>query len=285
MRRAIKAALAAGGALLAGFAVPVLAQDAAEDMADPRPALALMGTVPIYWGEADGLTDLLAGAGAGHWARPVLERRFTIEPVSYLSAEALAGHRLLLLAQPRALSAQENVALDAWVRGGGRLLLFADPLMTGESRFNIGDRRRPQDVALLSPILAHWGLDLRFDEGQADSLRAVDLLGAALPVKLAGTFAPMAQDAPCRLLAEDVVAHCTFGAGEALIVADAAMLDIEGPWPGAEGALGALTGLLSGEAGEIAGNRASVGFSTVENGGNPSLVLVSPDRKRGAGPP
>lgn len=285
MRRAIKSALAAGGALLAGLAGPVLAHDGAQDVADPRPALALMGTVPIYWGETEGLSDLLAGAGAGHWARPVLERRFLLEPVSYLSAEALAGNSLLLLAQPRALAPQENVALDAWVRGGGRLLLFADPMMTGESRFNIGDRRRPQDVALLSPILAHWGLDLRFDEGQEDGLRAVELLGAAVPVKLAGAFAPLGHDAPCRLLAEDVVAHCEVGAGGALIVADAAMLDIEGPWPGAEGALGILTTLLAGEAGEFAGNRASVGLVALKNGGNPRDVLARPDAPRGAGPP
>lgn len=285
MRRAIKSALAAGGALLAGLAGPILAQDSAQDVADPRPVLALMGTIPIYWGEADGLTDLLAGAGEGHWARGVLERRFSLEPVSYLSAEALAGHGLLLLAQPRALSPQENVALDAWVRGGGRLLLFADPMMTGESRFNIGDRRRPQDVTLLSPILAHWGLDLRFDEDQEDGLRAVELPGAALPVRLTGAFAPLAQDAPCRLMAEDVVAHCEVGAGAALIVADAAMLDIEGPWPGAEGALGTLTALLAGEAGEIAGNRASAGLVALENGGNPLVVLARPEAPRGAGPP
>ena len=72
----------------------------------------------------------------------------------------------LLLAQPRALSGPENVALDAWVRGGGHLLLFADPMMTGESRFGIGDRQRPQDVILLSPILNRWCRDPQFDQNQ-----------------------------------------------------------------------------------------------------------------------
>ncbi|MFC3098615.1 Gldg family protein [Alteraurantiacibacter palmitatis] len=285
MRRAIKAALAAGGVLLAGLVSPVLAQDAAQDMAEPRPVLALMGTVPIYWGEAEGLTDLLSGAQEGHWARPVLERRFTLEPVSYLSAEALAGHSLLLLAQPRAFSAQENVALDAWVRAGGRLLLFADPMMTGESRFNLGDRRRPQDVALLSPILTHWGLALRFDEEQDDALRAVDLWGAAVPVKLAGQFALLSQESPCRLLAQAVIAQCRLGAGEALIVADAALLDIEGPWPAAEDALGALSALLAGETGEIAGSGVIPALAAREIDGNPGLSGMAPDARSGTGPP
>jgi hypothetical protein len=122
----------------------------------------------------------------GHWARPVLEQRFRLVPLDYLSADALAPHDTLLLAQPRALSAEENVALDGWVRGGGSLLLFADPMMTGESRFNLGDRRRPQDVALLSPILTHWDLELVFDDSQAAGLRFLGGNGPQLPVNLAG---------------------------------------------------------------------------------------------------
>ena len=65
-----------------------------------------------------------------------------------------------MMIQPRPLSPQENVALDNWVAAGGRLLLFADPALTEDSAFAIGDRRRPQDVVLLSPILARWGLEL-----------------------------------------------------------------------------------------------------------------------------
>ena len=72
---------------------------------------------------------------------------------------------------------------------GGLLLLFADPLLTGESRYAIGDRRRPQDVALLSPILAHWGLELRFAE-QPDAAPQLRALGdLALPVEQPGQLA------------------------------------------------------------------------------------------------
>ena len=86
------------------------------------PGLALMGTIPLYWGEADEFTDLLNGGGEGHWARPQLEAHYRLQPLDSLSADTLAPFTRLLMAQPRTLSPAENVALDGWVRGGGRLL-------------------------------------------------------------------------------------------------------------------------------------------------------------------
>jgi len=224
----------------------------AEALATDPPAerdLALMGTIPIYWGEADGFSDLLAGEAHGHWARGVIEQDYRLRPLDYLSAEALAGYRRLLLAQPRGLSAEENVALDAWVRGGGRLLLFADPMMTGHSDFALGDRRRPQDVALLSPILAHWGLELHFDAAQAAGRRIGEILPpdaeaqapAGVSVDLPGRLAPLDEGGNCTLLGEGLAAECRLGGGVALIVADAALLDIE---PADEDAMPALLGLM-----------------------------------------
>lgn len=223
----------------------------AEPLPTDPPAdgdLALMGTVPIYWGEADGIESLLLADSPGHWARPVIEAHYRLRPLDYLSAEALAGHTRLLLAQPRGLSAEENVALDGWVRGGGRVLLFADPLMTGETRFGLGDRRRPQDVALLSPILAHWGLELRFDAAQAQGRRMRDGVPLALPVDQPGELALAANGGECALMGEGIAADCRLGQGRALIVADAALFDGDGSDPAA---IAALQGLLA----RIFGNR------------------------------
>ncbi|MCB2065781.1 MAG: ABC transporter [Erythrobacter sp.] len=218
--------LAAALALVLACApVPLLAQE----VADQRPALALMGTVPIYWGEAAGIDDVLAGTAHRHWARAELERDFALVPLDYLSAEALAGQTTLLMAQPRGLSAEENVALDAWVRQGGRLLLFADPLMTGESRFPLGDRRRPQDVALLSPLLARWGLELTFDEVQPAGPQLADHFGDPLPVQMRGVWRDLGTTRECAIPGDGLLAHCVIGAGQVLLVADAAMLDIDGP--------------------------------------------------------
>jgi len=236
--------------LVAGLAVWALASNPAED----RHPLGLMTTLPIYWGEAAGMDELIAGTAEPHWARGALEREYELIPLDSLSgADGLARAdgarqgrvRHLLLAQPRALSGSENVALDDWVRGGGRLLLFADPMLTSHSQFSIGDRRRPQDVIFLSPILSRWGLSLQFDEDQEIGERVETLGDTALPVDLAGRFT-IAETAPdaaakCELLASGIAADCVIGAGRALIIADAALLDQESDGSIRENTLKALT--------------------------------------------
>ncbi len=212
-------------ALAAGVAAWALGEREREE----RPDIALMTTLPIYWGESVNIAEALSNDAPPHWVRTALERDHDLIPVDTLSTQNLAGHRNLFLAQPRAFSGAENVALDEWVRGGGRVLLFADPMLTGHSRFTIGDRRRPQDVALLSPILGRWGLELRFDEAQPTGERVEDADGIAIPVDLAGHFAeaPVSADAPseCELSGEGLVASCRIGRGHALIVGDAALLE------------------------------------------------------------
>lgn len=196
-----------------------------RDPASPaeRPALGLFTSLPIWWGESDSVTDMLAKPPQPHWARVWLEQRFQVTPLDTLDAHRLPP--LLLVAQPRALAPQENVALDNWVRRGGRVLLFADPMLTWHSRFAIGDKRRPQDVVLLSPILSRWGLELRFDETQPGGEREI----AGLPINLTGSLALTGRghNANCSLLAEGLVAQCRVGKGRATIVADAAMLEPE----------------------------------------------------------
>ncbi len=228
---------------------PVVEGDAA------RPPIALMGTVPIYWGEAAGFDELLQGEVTVHWARDVLEKHAEPVPLDYLSQEALAPFDMLLMAQPRGLTAEENVALDGWVRSGGRLLLFADPMMTGASRFGIGDRRRPQDVILLSPILSHWGLDLQYDEGQAAGMDSVEQAGVAIPFNLRGRLVVGEAASRCTVLADHLIAQCKLGAGTIQIVADAALTDLEGPHPGARNAFAWLLGQVFPEFGDDAGNR------------------------------
>lgn len=122
----------------------------------------------------------------------------------------------LVIAQPRPLEPAENVALDSWVRGGGYLLLFADPLLTNESRFALGDPRRPADTVLLGPILAHWGLALR--EGREST-------GTPFPVEAPGELTPLpGGPRDCRIEQAGLIAACHIGKGFVLIVADAALL-------------------------------------------------------------
>ncbi|RIV83182.1 ABC transporter [Aurantiacibacter xanthus] len=259
MLRCPLALLRSSLALALGAALALSAPLAAEEREAALPQLALMGTVPIYWGESATFDELLAGEAELHWARTSLELDYRLVPLDYLSPEALAGQQFLLLAQPRGLTADENVALDNWVRAGGRLLLFADPQMTGESRFALGDRRRPQDTALLSPILAHWGLELRFDPAQDANWQMREFAGSPVPTRLSGTFATLGDAPTCTLSAADLVAQCSLGGGFALILADAALLDLADPAPESAPALSALlTRAFGDEAGQGGSARAEV---------------------------
>lgn len=213
----IALALALAGASAACGAAPNAAEQAA-------PRLGLMTTLPIYWAEAAGVGDLLQTSQIAPQVRRTLETRFQLEPLDTLDDVSLAGLDRLLLAQPRALLPAENVALDAWVREGGRLLLFADPMLTGESRFAIGDKRRPQDVVLLSPILTHWGLSLAFDPTQPADERLVEVAGTAVPIVLPGEI-DVEPGGPCTVLSERILARCRIGEGSVTVLADAAVLD------------------------------------------------------------
>lgn len=183
-----------------------------------------MTTLPLLWAETEDVGELLRSDASSSWVRDHLELRYALEPLDTLDAAALARLDRLILAQPRALSPEENVALDGWVRSGGRLLLVADPMLTRHSRFALGDKRRPQDVALLSPILAHWGLELRFDESQTEGERTVRIADHDVPVDVAGYFVARPA-ASCSLSGKGLLASCRIGKGYVIALADAALLD------------------------------------------------------------
>jgi hypothetical protein len=181
----------------------------------------LFTTLPILWSESGDLA-----------AKAVLAQRGPIQPLDMLSGPP--GHApldklaRLVIAQPRPLAPEENVALDDWVKAGGQLLLLADPALTEESAFAIGDPRRPQAVVLLSPILTRWGLELRFDDAQAFGEAERDVMGVKVPVNLPGQFATAGQ-ADCRLWGRGLAVTCAIGKGRVVAVADAAVLEHEDP--------------------------------------------------------
>lgn len=235
------AAAGAAVALIAGIAIWAL-PDASSDQT--KPELGLFTSLPIYWAESDSITETLDGSGPPHWARTALEADHRLVPLDTLSTEGLGRLDRVIMAQPRPLAPAENVALDDWVRGGGRLLLLADPMLTEHSRFMVGDKRRPHDVALLSPILRRWGLELQFDEDQPEAERSVRFGGEAIPIQLAGEFQIIAAGAPadCAIESDSLIARCRIGKGVALVVADAAVLGAEREPGAAQAGLDRLMG-------------------------------------------
>ena len=215
--------------------------------------ISVLTSLPIFWNESSDIAASLSGDARAHWALAALDGAagevLALDTLSALEPgdvgrdvgrDVGGGGDLLVLAQPRALSASENLALDGWVRAGGAVLLFADPMLDAHSIFAPGDPRRPQDVALLSPILARWGLKLFFDPGQDPAERLVELPEGALPVRLSGHFAPVGTGGDsragevralrenagrCRIEAQGLLAQCKIGKGQVLLVADAALFD------------------------------------------------------------
>ena len=184
-----------------------------------RPLLLLLTGLPLVWGEG-GAFDPASRPAAAYSA---LQREFDIRPIDYVDVRSLAGARLMLVAQPRLLEPGELVALDAWVRDGGRALILADPDLRWPTRLPVGDHRRPPPASLLAPLLGHWGLALDeaagpdlLDEQVEDRSETRRLILAA-PGRLAAR-------GDCRRGAFAWLATCALGAGQVIVVADADLL-------------------------------------------------------------
>jgi hypothetical protein len=199
-----------------------------RDSEDARQPVGLFTSLPILWSEAPDMAGLLDPDVPPHWARTALAARGDVVALDQLNALAGSGLTRLVIAQPRPLGPDENVALDDWVKAGGKLLLLADPALTAESAFSITDRRRPQAVALLSPILARWGLRLEFDDEQALGERLVSVMDVTIPVNLPGRF-QTTSGANCRSWAEGLAVSCGIGKGRVIALADAAVLEPADP--------------------------------------------------------
>lgn len=228
----------AGGLLVAlANCNPTPVESSDEAASSSRASLGLMTSLPLYWPLGAEFDDLAAGRAAPPWQRGVIETRYalvpidTLSPVPALSANApevdpLSGITRLAVIQPRGLSPADNVALDQWVRGGGRLIMALDPMLTGDYDLPLGDPRRPVDAAPIPPVVARWGLSVSFDEGQEARVTTNMLVGADLPVALAGQIAVAdAREADCTMLASGTVAQCRVGKGRVTLIADAALFE------------------------------------------------------------
>lgn len=174
-----------------------------------KPDLALLTSLPIVFGEGFTLdlpkSPLLAA----------LEERYSVRPVD--GPEQLRADGLLLAIQPQALTAERLVALDKWVRGGGRLVLLADPRLTFESERPLGDRFRPPYSFPDTGLLRHWGLALGEGEGGAGETD----LGRGIRIVADQPGALTRAGGDCTLSPSRVAARCRIGKGYATIVADA----------------------------------------------------------------
>lgn len=185
--------------------------------------IAIMTGLPLFGTTADPGV-ILNGPDQRAAIIRALSRKHSVIPLARLDAASLEKSTMLILAQPRALSGEELVALDAWVRGGGRALVFTDPELLWPSDLALGDPRRAPSIGLLDPLLVHWGLTLESapmtDAGPG---RTYKVGNSPVAVAWAGRWKTAIP--ACKIEAEGLIADCRIGKGRALLVADADMLD------------------------------------------------------------
>lgn len=235
-----RAALSAARALAAGLLLSLMsggaqpyeavlghraAAQAAPASAAPKPDLMLFTGLPIIWGEG-GAFDPRSRPSASY---KMLQAEFRVRPLDVLDEPSLASGRLLLLAQPRALAPEELVALDGWVRRGGRVLILTDPQLVWPSELPLGDIRRAPAIGLLDPLLTHWGV--RPERGGQDIVVRDLPGGRRLRMAAPGRFV---ATKPACATADGLWARCRLGAGEALLLADADLMN-DALWVGEGG--------------------------------------------------
>ena len=188
----------------------------------PHGAVGLMSALPLFWAEGVTPGRIVAGEGGG---RSPLVDMIHARAVDHIDGASLRGLDTLILAQPRLLQPAELVALDDWIRRGGKAVIFADPLLEWPSELPLGDPRRAPLTSLLDPLLLHWGLRL---EPAAHGRDGVDrrLLESGHMLMMAGAshFVPEGKT-PCTFADDGLMALCTIGKGRVRLVADADLLD------------------------------------------------------------
>lgn len=161
---------------------------------------------------------------AGDQRAPIIQviaQHHRPQPVDMITAEGLKKQDLLILAQPGLLQPRELVDLDAWIRAGGRALIFADPDLRWPSALAMGDPRRAPPVTLLDPLFTHWGLKL--ETGVPDG--PVDTGNGTLETFGRGRW--QAGTTACAVAADGLIARCRIGSGRAVLVADADGLEVQ----------------------------------------------------------
>ncbi|MEL7198997.1 MAG: hypothetical protein AAGL10_11845 [Pseudomonadota bacterium] len=208
---------------------------------EPSPVLGLVTSLPIYWPLGSGIEDFASGNVNLPWQRNVLSQCFTLQPIDTLSqpsgldlqspqVDPLSGISKLAIVQPRALTPEDNVALDDWVRAGGEVLIVLDPLLTGHYDLPLGDPRRPMDTSLFAipPVVTRWGLEVVFDEPETfeDGVSEIALGGAAITVEVGSQWKVIDPNAAtCDSFGNGYGVRCKVGQGYATLFGDAAVFE------------------------------------------------------------
>lgn len=218
-RMAIAAITALIFAWLALVALPALYRTPAPGH---RPKVTMMTALPLTWSrQALDMSAVLAGRAEPAPIMSAMAPYFDVTAVDAIDPAALSRTDILWLAHPPALPPEQLVAIDRWVRGGGRALILADGLLASDGQFPLGDPRNPPVTSLLTPLLDHWGLTLAAPGRVEQVSRQIERwqIGMVAP----GRFTAAGPD--CVVQSNGLLAECRIGQGRVLLLADADWLD------------------------------------------------------------
>ena len=179
----------------------------------PKPTVYVLTSLPLIFEEGFGVEPAKGEVST------FLRDHYRLKPID-LPSQVPSG-ATLLAAQPRALPAEELVALDAWVRGGGKLVLLADPMLEWPSKRPLGDRLRPPMSYADTGLLLHWGLRL----DAPDERGPKRLGGGHLPILFLSPGRLVSRMSACELHRANIAATCRIGQGQVVVIADADWLN------------------------------------------------------------
>lgn len=224
------------GILLSGLAVELTLFVAIASGRPPAPVPAAMprqpeklrvGVVtalPLFW-TGDAFSNSALPEPASLPLRAISAHRTSA--IDLVDRGALARIDRLLIVQPRLLQPGELVAIDDWIRTGGKAVILADPLLVWPSDLPPGDPRRAPLTSLLDPLMTHWGLTLAPAEAHGRIERRTLKSGHVLLLAGSSRFERDGSNlsARCELEERGLFALCRVGKGTVRLVADADPID------------------------------------------------------------
>lgn len=189
--------------------------------AEGAPVTMLTG-LPLRWSAGEDMAAMIARGASDDAALQRIEAAGPVRLVDSLIDHPPAPGGALFLAHPRALAPRELVAIDAFVREGGRAVILADALSGWPARHPFGDPRNPPVTSLLTPLLDHWGVTLGAAPISDRRTIPVEVDGARLRLFTAGRFDTLSPG--CKPYADRRIASCRIGRGAVWLVGDADLL-------------------------------------------------------------
>lgn len=208
----------------------------ADGSAQPKPRIGVLTSMPVFWPEGDIGQNLDGGSGPS-LVHDRLSQSFDLVPVDNWKMVDKGQLKLLLLIQPRALAPAEFDQFDRWLRAGGGAVILADPALSWESSYPLGDSRRPLFTSMLSPIFTYWGLKLALPIEEDDGPSEFTDDGHDMVTRTPGLWEQVKLDGNCQIASNNIRASCDLGAGQVILLADADIVDPQ-YWHGASPILG-----------------------------------------------